>query len=399
LKNWKKSVLGFQQVFTMFGSPVMVPYLTGIPVSITLFSAGAGTLFFHLMTKLKVPVFLGSSFAYISPIISVTSYYAANMDKDLALAYATGGIIAAGLLQSVIGLIVGIIGTEKVNKLFPSVITGTMIMLIGLKLAPDVISMASQDWVTALVVIGVIVFIKLYTKGFTSMVPVLIGVGAGYLLSLILGNVQFTPEPWFGIPTFTFPKFSVYAISIIAPAAIATSLEHIGDIYAVSLVTGKKFYKDPGFRRTMMGDGLATALAGFMGAPANTTYSENTAVLALTRVFDPVIMRIAAVIAIILSFIPQIGAVISSIPKPVMGGALIILFGMIASVGLKTLVENKVSINAKNMFIIALMTIPTLGGASIKIGPLVFEGLGLAGIIGIFLNLILKEKKEESVER
>ncbi len=405
--NWKKLLLGLQHVFTMFGATVLVPYLTGIPVSVALFTSGVGTLVFHFLTKFKVPVYLGSSFAYISPIISVTSYYAANGNPTDALAYATGGIVVAGLVKIIFGLIIGWVGVKKVEKLFPPVITGTMITLIGLSLAKTVVDMASSNWALAILVIATIVVVKLYTKGFLNLLPILIGISAGYAISLLTGMVDFsslaggkglTGVGWIGLPAFFLPKFSWYSISVIVPAALVAAVEHIGDIYAVSMVTGKPFYDNPGMNRSMMGDGFATSIAGIFGGPANTTYSENTGVLALTGVYDPSIMRIAAVIAIILSFVPKVEAIIRTIPSAVMGGASIILFGMIATTGVRTLVENQVKMNNKNILIVSLMLIPALGGAVLQFGNFSLQGLGLSAIIGILGNLLLRNKDVSEIK-
>jgi len=391
----------------MFGATVLVPYLTGIPVSVALFTSGVGTLVFHLLTKFKVPVYLGSSFAYISPIISVTSYYASNGNTADAIAYATGGIMIAGLVKIIFGLIIGWIGVKKVEKLFPPVITGTMIMLIGLSLASTVVDMSSSNWGLALLVIATIVAVKLYTKGFLNLLPILIGISVGYVVSLITGIVDFSSladgkglagVEWLGMPAFFLPKFSWYSISVIVPAALVAAVEHIGDIYAVSMVTDKKFYDDPGMNRSMMGDGFATSIAGLFGGPANTTYSENTGVLALTGIHDPVIMRIAAVFAIILSFIPKVEAIIRTIPSAVMGGASIILFGLIATTGIRTLVENQVKMNNKNILIMSLMLIPALGGAALQFGNFSLQGLGLSAIIGILCNIILKNKENAKLK-
>ncbi len=391
--QWKRLLLGIQHLFTMFGATILVPYLTGIPVSVALFTSGVGTLIFHVVTKGKVPVYLGSSFAFIAPIISVTSYYAAQGEQALALGYATGGIMIAGLVYIAFSFLIYKVGIEKVTKVFNPLISGTMIMLIGLILAPVAIGMASSNWALALVAIVTMVVVKMLLKGFVSMLPVLIGIFVGYIVAAIAGQVTIEPAAWISWPAFYLPRFSWYALSIIVPAAIAPAIEHIGDVYAVSMVTGKKFYDDPGMHRTLLGDGIATSFAGFLGGPANTTYSENTGVLAFTGVFDPWVMRIAAIGAIILSFVPAVESFIASIPQSVMGGVSIILFGMIASIGARTLIQNKVQMNNKNVIIMSLMLVSGLGGASITAGNFSLEGLGLAAIIGIVCQLIIPEDR------
>ncbi len=404
LGKWALLVLGLQHAFTMFGATVLVPYLTGVPVNVALFTAGLGTLIFHLLTKWKVPVFLGSSFAYIAPINAVILYYANVSDKfgsvpeamaagvaitpDM-IAYATGGILIAGLVQVGIAILIKAIGVKKFEKLFPPAVAGTIIAVIGLNLAPVAINMASSNWWIAIVALGTAVVVRLYTKGFTRMIPVMCGIIVGYIVAAITGNVSMTAVAeagWIGMPQFILPKFSLYALSIVVPVALAPTIEHFGDIFAVSAITGKKFFEDPGIHRTLSGDGIATAVAGLLGGPANTTYSENTGVLAITKVFNPVVMRIAAIFAIILSFVPKVGAFIQSIPVSVMGGIEILLFGMIAAVGMRTLIENRVKVDGKNLIIISVMLVIGIGGASIGLGNVRFEGIGLAALVGLILN-------------
>lgn len=405
--NFKIILLGLQHVFAMFSGTVLVPYLMGIPISVALFTSGLGTLIFHSFTKFKIPVYLGSSFIYIAPVISVTSYYSSNGNTADAIAYATGGIMVAGLVKILFGLIIGWIGVKKVEKLFPPVITGTMIMLIGLSLANTVVHMASSNWALALVVIITITLVKLYTKGFVNLFPTILGISVGYVIAILTGMVDFSSVAggigienvsWMGLPAFFLPKFSWYAIGIIVPAAIVASIEHIGDIYAVSMVTDRNFYDDPGINRSMIGDGIATSIAGLLGGPSNTTYSENTGVLVITGMYNPIIMRIAAVFAIILSFIPKVEAIINTIPASVIGGASIVLAGLIATTGIKTYIDNKVEINNKNIFIISLMLIPALGGASIQLGNFSLKGLGLSALIGILCNLILTHKNKHNCQ-
>ncbi|CCU85746.1 MULTISPECIES: uracil-xanthine permease family protein [Mesotoga] len=397
-------VLGLQHAFTMFGATVLVPYLTGVPVNVALFTAGIGTLLFHLLTKWKVPVFLGSSFAYIAPINAVILYHAnvpeiyESVPEAIAagfsitpdmIAYATGGILIAGLVQVAIAMLIKRLGVSMFEKIFPPAVAGTIIAVIGLNLAPTAISMASSNWWIAIVSLGTAVFVRLYAKGFTRLIPVMCGIVVGYIVAAITGNVTFdavSQASWVGLPQFVLPKFSFYSLTVLVPVALAPTIEHFADIFAVSAVVGKKYYEDPGIHRTLAGDGIATAVAGFFGGPANTTYSENTGVLAITKVFNPVVMRIAAVFAIILSFVPKVGALIQSIPTAVMGGIEILLFGMIAAIGMKTLIENRVKVDGKNLIIISVMLVVGIGGAAIGIGPVRFEGIGLAALVGLLLN-------------
>ncbi|MEA1883397.1 MAG: uracil-xanthine permease family protein [Thermotogota bacterium] len=406
LNTTKKLLLGLQHTFTMFGATVLVPYLTGVPVNVALFAAGVATLLFHLITKGKVPIFLGSSFAYIAPMIAVTLYYinegatqygslqdAINTGMDITpmLAYATGGIVIAGAVKFLFGLIVRVVGVEKIVKHFPPVVSGTTVLIIGIILSPVAIDMASSNWPIALCALVAALIARLYFKGFYKIIPVIIGILTGYMVALVTGNVNltgFADAGWLALPNFYLPKFSLHAISLIVPVALAAAVESIADVYAVSAVAEKKFYEDPGIDKTLMGDGIGTMLGGFVGAPAYTTYSENTGVLAITKVYNPVVMRIAAVIAIILSFVPKVGFIISSIPTAVMGGIEILLFGMIAAVGLKTLVDNQVKVDGKNLVIIAIMLVLSLGGAKLQLGTFTLEGIGLAVLVGLILNLL-----------
>ncbi|MCD6434891.1 MAG: uracil permease [Clostridiales bacterium] len=392
LSNSKKVILGVQHTFTMFGATVLVPLITGLDISVTLLMAGIGTLVFHAITQKKVPVFLGSSFAFIAPILAV-----AGMSD---LAHAQGGIVVAGLMYLILAGLIYAFGVEKVIKYFPPIITGPIIIVIGLKLAPVAIDMASADWLLATVAFVIVTVITIYTKGFVKVIPVIIGLIGGYTVALLLGRVDFSTvvsAAWIGIPNFTIAKFDMTAIMTVAPVALATMVEHIGDILAISATVEKDFLKDPGLHRTLIGDGLATSISAMFGGPANTTYSENTGVLALTRVFDPVIMRIAAVFAICLGFIPKMSALIRTIPVGVIGGISIILFGMIAAIGVRTLVERKVDLKqSRNLLIGAVIFVLGLGGAVLPInfGQVHFtiEGMALAAIVGIILNIILPEE-------
>lgn len=408
----KNVVMGLQHTFVMFGATVLVPILTGLDVGVTLFAAGVGTWIFHILTGFKVPVFLGSSFAFIPGLIAVGA--------SQGLPYALGGIVVAGLLYVVVGTIFKFVSYEHLHKILPAHVTGPMIILIGLILAPVAVQNAKGDfskpivdaigvngaWGIALFTFAVGVFVKIafpkFGWKFLSNLPVLISLVAGYVLAALLGLIDFTSvseAAWIGIPKFTLPKFSVEAISVMVPIAIVTMVEHFGDVLAIGNVVGKDFIKDPGITRTLWGDGIATSVAGLIGGPANTTYSENTGAVALTGVFNPVIMRIAATFAIALAMIPKFTALIGTIPGPVIGGISILLFGMISSIGIKNMVDARVNLsNAKLLIITATMLVLGLGGATFAFGNFKLSGLGLAAIAGIVLNLILRPKDVTSAE-
>lgn len=379
----KTLILGIQHTFTMFGATVLVPLLTGLNVSVALFMAGLATLFFHFVTKRKMPVFLGSSFAFIPAIISV--------GNSEGLAYARGGIVIAGLIYLVVALLVYLFGVEKILNFFPPVVTGSIIMSIGLTLAGTAITNASQHWGVAVITFLAVMIISIYAKGFLKLVPVLGGLVVGFVAALVFGIVDFTPvaeASWFGVPPFELPKFSISSIIAIAPVAIATVVEHFGDVIAISETCGEDYTKDPGVHRTLIGDGVGTSISALVGGPANTTYSENTGVLALTKVFDPVVMRIAAIFAIILGLVPKLGAIIGIIPSAVIGGMSIIVFGMIASIGSRTFVDNGVDFSAgRNQIILSAIMVLSLGGDAVP------GGMATAAILGIVLNKILPEAK------
>ena len=387
----KKFILSLQHFIAMFGATILVPLLTGFDPLVTLFAAGIGTLLFHYLTGFIVPVFLGSSFAFIAPVLMIKE---ATGD----LAYASGAIMISGLTYLVFSIIVKLIGYKVLRKLFPTVITGTMIIIIGLTLAPVAIQWASSNWLIALSTLLTVIIFSNFFKGFLSMIPVLIGVIVGYSVASLTGNVDFSAvsnSSWIAIPDFMAPKFSIYAISVTVPVVFATFMEHIGDITTNGAVVGKDFVKKPGLHKTLLGDGLATAFAGMIGAPANTTYSENTGVLALTKNYNPAILRGAALLAILFSFLSKFGIILRTIPQSVIGGVGIVLFGMIASVGIRTLVNDKVNLtNSKNLSIVSLMLILGLGGATITFGNVEFKGVALAAIVGLIANIIIPNKKE-----
>lgn len=375
----------------MFGATVLVPYLTGINPSTALLTAGLGTLLFHLITGGQIPIFLGSSFAFIVVIQTVAAEY--------GMAYAMGGIMAAGAIYVIVAILVKLIGHDFFKTLFPPVVTGSVITVIGLTLAPTAIGMASSNWPIALAVFAIAAISTLAFKGFMQMLPILIAVVSGYVISLIAGIVDFAPianAAWFGVPELTFPRFSWQAIAVIAPVAIVTLIEHWGDINANGAVVGRDFVKKPGLWRTILGDGLATMLAGALGGPANTTYSENTATLSLTGVYDPQILRGAAVFAIIIAFCGKLGGVIQSIPEPVMGGISILLFGMIASVGISTMFSGADMNSTRNRIIAAAVLVFGISKVVVPIGSFEFEGMSLATVVGAILNLVLpKDKPKE----
>ena len=402
----KRILLGMQHTFTMFGATVLVPIITGLDISVSLFMAGVCTLIFHLITKKKIPVFLGSSFAFIAPIAAVVEMVTARGGAD-GLAYARGGIVVAGMVYVVVAALIYVFGVKKVVEFFPPIVTGPIILVIGLKLAPTAIGMASSNWMLAIVSFLTVVAISIYAKGFLKVVPVIIGLIVGYIVAVITGNVDFAPVAaagWIGLPPFQMAKFDFQSIMIVAPVAIATIVEHIGDVIAIGATVDNDFLEDPGLHRTMLGDGLMTAFSAMFGGPANTTYSENTGVLALTKVWDPLIMRIAAVFAIILAVVPKLSSIISTIPTSVVGGISIVLFGMIASIGARTLVEEQVDFKlSKNLIIAAVILVLGLGGAvlPINLGFVEFsiEGMALAAIVGIIMNKVLPNEKSEPVQK
>ena len=382
----KKTVLGLQHTFTMFGATALVPILTGLDVSVALFMAGVCTLWFHLITQGKVPIFLGSSFAFITPIIIVAAQF--------GLPYAQGGIVVSGLVYLIFALLVGLFGPKRIISFFPAIVTGPIIIIIGMMLAPVAIGSASQNWWLAAVSLVIVGVVAIFTRGFIKVLPVLCGLLGGYIVAALTGNVDFTPikeAPWFGLPKFTVAKFDINAIMIIAPVAIATMVEHIGDMMSIKALTGKDVITSPGLHRTLIGDGIASSISAMFGGPANTTYSENTGVLALTRVFNPVVMRIAACFAILLSITPKLSAFISTIPAAIIGGISIVLFGMIASVGVRNLVESKVDFQKpRNMIIFAIVMVFGLGLGGIQIWKL--SPLAFGAIVGIILNKVLPDK-------
>ncbi len=399
-------LLGLQHLFAMFGATVLVPILVqgyGLPLSIqtTLLFAGLGTLLFHVCTKFKVPAFLGSSFAFLGGFSTVATMPAyEGFDPQVKLAYALGGVVVAGLLYLVLALLFKLLGAKKVMRFFPPIVTGPMIILIGLNLSGSAIQNAQTCWWLALVAIAIIVVANIWGKGMIKIIPILLGVVGSYIVAVIAGKVDFTEVKdagFFGIQQFVVAKFDISAILVMAPIAIAAMMEHIGDISAISSTTGKNFIEDPGLHRTLVGDGLATALAGMFGGPANTTYGENTGVLALSKVYDPRVIRLAAIYAIVLSFSPKFDALVGSIPSAVVGGVSFILYGMISAVGVRNVVENKVDLTkSRNLIIAAVIFVSGLGfssvgGITFTVGSatITLSGLAIAALCGVILNAIL----------
>ncbi|MBH1940615.1 uracil-xanthine permease [Mobilitalea sibirica] len=416
----KKIVLGFQHVLAMFGATVLVPALTGLSTSITLFCAGAGTLLFHLITKKKVPVFLGSSFAFMVGIMAVIGDSRIG-DPDFLdkLAAVKGALIVAGLIYAVFSLLIKLIGYEKVNKLLPPIVTGPIIIVIGLRLSGVAIGSAFyynnefnlKAVLVTVIVLTVVICISVFAKGIYNLMPILFAIIVGYIVCIPLGFVDFTPvknAEWLSLADtsirdqlFQLPAFKLDAILAIAPIALVTLIEHVGDITTNSAVVGKNFMVDPGVHRTILGDGIATAFAGLLGGPANTTYGENTGVLAVTKNYDPSVIRFAAWSAILLGIIGKFGGLVTSIPSPVTGGISIVLYGMISSVGVRILINSRLNFgNSRNLMIAALIFVLGIGCDSIPITDTVtISGLALAAIVGMVLALILPEGKDSVLEK
>ena len=400
-------ILGLQHMFAMFGATVLVPIIVsntyGLPLSIqtTLFFAGIGTLIFHVCAKFKVPAFLGSSFAFLGGFQAVSELNIgkfADMSGAEKLPYAMGGIVVAGSLYILLALLFKAVGAKKVMRFFPPIVTGPMIILIGLNLAGTAVNNAQSCWPLALLAIAVIIVANIWGKGMIKIIPILLGVVIPYIVALVCGMVDLSgvgAESVVGLPAFTLAKFDITAILAIAPVAVAAMMEHIGDISAISATCGKNYMEDPGLHRTLLGDGLATAVAGLFGGPANTTYGENTGVLALSRVYDPEVVRLAAVYAVILSFSPQFDALVNFIPSAIVGGVSFILYGMISAVGVRNVVENRVDLTkSRNLIIAAVIMVCGLGfsnGITFQVGGAVIKltALAIAAIAGVLLNAIL----------
>ncbi|RGF59504.1 uracil-xanthine permease [Roseburia sp. AF15-21] len=418
----KMLLLGLQHMFAMFGATILVPILVnsyfegeGLSVQVTLICAGLGTLFFHLCTKLKVPAFLGSSFAFLggfSTIAQLDTGVFADMTMGEKLPYACGGIVVAGALYLILALVIKVVGVKKVMRFLPPVVTGPIIICIGLSLAPSAVNNASTNWILALIALAVIIIFNIWGKGMFRIIPILLGVVISYAAALImqaagltnpdgsaiLNFTEVASASWVGLPPFQLCKFNLTAILVMAPIALATMMEHIGDMSAISATVGENFIEDPGLHRTLIGDGLATAFAGMVGGPANTTYGENTGVLELSRVHDPRVIRIAAVFAVILSFIPKMAEIIGSMPSAIIGGVSFMLYGMISAIGVRNVVENHVDFTkSRNLIIAAVILVSGLGfsnGLTFTIAgtSITLTGLAIAALAGIILNAILPGK-------
>ncbi|MBR5671830.1 MAG: uracil-xanthine permease [Spirochaetales bacterium] len=419
-------LMGLQHMVAMFGATVLVPILvggffkdaTGEPISqgmtvaVTLFCAGFGTLVFHVCSKFKVPAFLGSSFAFLGGFYTVANLNSgiyANLGANEKAAYACGGVVVAGLAYFILALIIKLVGMKKVMRFLPPVVTGPIIICIGLSLAGSAIGNASTNWFLAIITLATIIVFNVWGKGLFRIIPILMGIAVSYVIALIMhmagitnpdGSAIFNfaaigESSWVGVPAFKFCKFDITAVLVMAPIAIASMMEHIGDMSAISATTSTNFLADPGLHRTLMGDGLATALAGLVGGPSNTTYGENTGVLELSRVFDPKVVRLAAIYAIILSFIPKFSAIISTMPTAIIGGISFMLYGMISAIGVRNIVENRVDLTkSRNLIIAGVIFVCGLGfssGLTFNIGStsITLTALAIAAIAGIVLNAIL----------
>ena len=415
----KMLILGLQHMFAMFGATILVPILVnnyfhgeGLSVQVTLFFAGVGTLLFHVLAKFKVPAFLGSSFAFLGGFATVAELDTgrfAGMSYGEKLPYACGGVVIAGLLYLVLAVFIRLVGVRRVMRFLPPVVTGPIIICIGLSLAPSAIGNASMNWPLALIALATVIIFNIWGKGMFRIIPILMGVVISYVCavifqamgmtnvdgSAIIATESIASSGWAGLPPFLIAKFDISAIFVMAPIAIATMMEHVGDISAISATTGKNFIEDPGLHRTLFGDGLATALAALFGGPANTTYGENTGVLELSKVYDPAVIRLAAIYAIVLSFIPKMASVIGSMPTAIIGGISFILYGMISAIGVRNVVENRVDLTkSRNLVIAAVILVCGLGfssGIMFHVGEtaITLTSLAIAAIAGIVLNAIL----------
>ena len=413
----KTVVLGFQHMFAMFGATVLVPLLTGLDVSTTLLFAGLGTLLFHVLTKGKVPAFLGSSFAFLGGYMTIAPKLADGSSNVEMIPYACFGVACAGLLYLVMAALIKLFSAKKIMKFFPPIVTGPIIIAIGLTLSQSAIDNCSANWLIALAAIVVVILCNIFGKGMIKIIPILIGVIASYLLAVVMGEVDFTPvkeAAWFGFPIkmemTVFALFGenfdantlIASILTIVPIALATIVEHVGDVSAISSTTGVNYIEEPGLHRTMLGDGLATMVSAVFGGPANTTYGENTGVLNLSKVYDPAVVRLAAVFAIIFSFCPKVASIIQIMPTATVGGISLILYGMISAVGVRNVVEHQVDFTkSRNVIIAALIMVLSIGVHYSAAGAIAFQvgeitislsGLATGALVGIVLNAILPEK-------
>ena len=387
----QKTIVGVQFLFVAFGATVLVPLLVGMDPSVALFTAGVGTLIFHLVTKGKVPIFLGSSFAFIAPIVKATELY--------GLPGTLSGLVAVGAVYGIMSALVRFRGIGFISRLFPPVVVGPVIMLIGLSLASTGVDMAKENWLLAIIALLTTVVVSLFGKGLLRLIPIFSGIVVGYVAATIMGLVDFQPvadAPWLALPAFVRPEFSWEAIIFMIPVAIAPVIEHIGDVYAINEVAGKDFVKDPGLHRTMLGDGLACVAAALIGGPPVTTYSEVTGAISLTKITDPAVIRIAAIVGILFSVLGKVSAILKTIPSAVLGGIMLLLFGTIASVGINSLIKNKIDLgDTRNLVIASLILTLGIGGAELTFGDFTIGGIGLAALVGVILNLIIPKRKEK----
>lgn len=398
LSPFRRTVVGVQFLFVAFGATVLVPLLVGLDPATALFTAGIGTFIFHLTTKGKVPIFLGSSFAFIAPIISASKQW--GMPGTLA------GIIGVSLVYFIMSALIKWQGRKLLNRLFPPVVIGPVIILIGLSLSSSAVDMAKNNWLLAGISLTVAILVLTLGKGLIKLVPVVCGIVAGYIAAVCMGEVDFTnvaAAPWFALPPaladFHLPQFAWEPFLFMIPVAIAPVIEHIGDVYVVGAVAQKDFVKDPGLHRTMLGDGLACLAASFFGGPPVTTYSEVTGAMSITKITQPQVIRISAATAIVFSVIGKLSALLQSIPAAVLGGIMLLLFGTIASVGIQNLIQHKVNLNhTRNTIIISVTLTIGIGGAILTYGNFAMSGIGLSAIVGVLLNLVLSHPKEEETE-
>lgn len=385
----QKTIVGTQFLFVAFGATVLVPLLVGMDPSVALFTAGIGTLIFHLITKGKVPIFLGSSFAFIAPILKATELY--------GLPGALSGLIAVGAVYGIMSALIKFRGVNFVAQLFPPVVVGPVIMLIGLSLASTGVDMAKSNWALAIISLATTIIVTLFGKGLLRLIPIFAGIVVGYITAICMGIVDFQPvanASWLALPAFIRPEFRWEAVIFMIPVAIAPVIEHIGDVYAINEATGKDFVKDPGLHRTMFGDGVACIVASCVGGPPVTTYSEVTGAISLTKIADPAVIRIAAVVGILFSVLGKVSALLKTIPSAVLGGIMLLLFGTIAAVGVNSLIKNKVDMgNTRNLVIASLILTLGIGGAEMSFSGITIGGIGLAALVGVLLNLILPKEK------
>lgn len=388
----RKGIAGVQYLFVAFGATVLVPLLVGLDPSTALFSAGVGTLIFHLVTKGKVPIFLGSSFAFIAPIISATELY--------GLSGALFGCLGVSAVYLVMSLLIRLFGLRFISRLFPPVVIGPIIMLIGLSLSGSAVKMAQSNWLLAVVSLSTAIIVNLYARGIARLIPIFLGIIIGYVADLLFFEVDLAPiasAPWFSLPKVILPDtFSWQPILFMIPVAIAPVIEHIGDVYVVNNVAGKNFVKEPGLHRTMLGDGLACLFASLVGGPPVTTYSEVTGAMSLTKITDPAVFRIAAVTGIIFSLVGKVSALLRSIDQAILGGIMLLLFGTIAGAGISSLLQSRVNLaSSRNIVIISVTLTTGIGGAVLSFGSFSLSGIGLSALIAVLLNLLLPERAED----